>query len=62
MAVDMRGRKFAVGNEVAKGITLNQGGSAGIELCEVTRVEGDKVYLNDSPRAMKFPDRLLIIN
>lgn len=62
MAKDMRGIEFTIGDTVAKGITLNQAGSAGIQLCKVTRVDGEKVYLDDSSRPMKYPDRLLIVN
>jgi hypothetical protein len=35
--------------------------SAYIEVQIVTRVDGDKVYLNNSKRPMKFPERLAII-
>lgn len=61
MVTDMRGTEFTLGAEVAKGITLNQGGSAGIELCKVTQLDGEKVYLNGSNRPMKYPERLLIV-
>jgi len=61
MARDMRGTEFKVGQEVAKGITLNQQGSTGIKICKVTRIDGDKVYIDDSSRPMKFADRLLIL-
>lgn len=62
MATDMRGKEFKVGDTVAKGITLNQSGSAGIELCKVTIADGDRIHLDGSNRAMKYPNRLLIVN
>lgn len=62
MAKDMRGIEFTIGDTVAKGVTLNQAGSAGIDLCKVTRVDGDKIYLDDSKRPMRLPERLLVVN
>lgn len=62
MAKDMRGIEITIGDTVAKGVTLNQAGSAGIDLCKVTRVDGDKVYLDDSKRPMRLPERLLVVN
>lgn len=62
MAKDMRGIEITIGDTVAKGVTLNQAGSAGIDLCKVTRVDGDKIYLDDSKRPMRLPERLLVVN
>lgn len=61
MATDMRGKVFAIGLEVAKGVSLNRAGSAGIALCKVTNIDGDKIYLDNSPRAVQYPERLLIV-
>ena len=37
------------------------GKSPMIEICTVTKIKDGKMYLNDSKQAMRFPDRLLII-
>jgi hypothetical protein len=37
------------------------GNSPKLDICEVTRIEDGKIYLNDSKQAIRFPDQLLII-
>lgn len=37
------------------------GKSPMIEICTVTKIKDGKMYLNDSKQAMRYPDRLLII-
>lgn len=59
--VDVRGLEFAVGQLVARPIVMNAGGSVCISLCRVTRIENEKLYLDDSKQAMKFPGRLAIL-
>lgn len=61
MAVDVQGKAFAIGQKVAKAYTFFGGSSAAVEIVYVTKVDGDKVYLNDSKRPMNFPERLCIV-
>jgi hypothetical protein len=56
---DMKGFSFHVGCKVARPVLY--GKSPFIEICVVTRIENGKMYLNESKQAMKFPDRLLIV-
>lgn len=56
---DMKGFAFNVGCKVARAELW--GKSPRITICEVTRIENNKLYLDDSKQAMKYPDRLLII-
>ena len=56
---DMKGYAFNVGCTVARAVMY--GKSPMIDLCTVTRIENGKVYLDESKQAMKFPERLLIV-
>ena len=54
---DLLGRAFEVGQRVVRGETqFNY-----LRVCEVTRVDGLKVYLDGSSRPMKHLDRLAIV-
>jgi hypothetical protein len=55
----MKGFAFNVGCKVARAVLW--GKSPKLDICEVTRIEDGKIYLNDSKQAIRFPDRLLII-
>lgn len=57
--VDMQGFAFHEGCKVARPVVY--GKSPFIEICTVTKIKDGKMYLNDSKQAMRFPDRLLII-
>lgn len=57
--VDKRGKVIAVGQEVVRAI--KPGNSPYLEICKVTRVEGDNVYLDNSPRALNYPSRILVL-
>jgi len=59
-AKDVLGKKFKVGQNVARAFAFARL-SAYIEVQVVTKLDGDKVYLNDSKQPMKFPERLAII-
>lgn len=56
---DMMGFAFNVGCKVARAILW--GKSPILSICEVTSMKDGKVYLDNSKQAIKFPDRLLII-
>jgi hypothetical protein len=56
---DLMGFSFTLGCTVARPVLL--GKSPIIEICTVTRIEGNKLYLDNSKAAMKIPGRLLII-
>jgi hypothetical protein len=56
---DMKGFTFNVGCKVARAVMW--GKSPMLSICEVTRIESEKLYLDNSKQPIKFPDRLLII-
>ena len=56
---DMYGYEFNVGCKVARAVV--SGRSPFISICTVTRIEDNRLYLDDSPKAINFPNRLLII-
>jgi hypothetical protein len=56
---DMKGFTFNLGDEVARPVLW--GKSPHIELCKVTRIQDGKLYLDESKQAMRFPERLLIV-
>ena len=60
MAKDVPGKEFRAGQNIARAMCPNRL-SAYIEVQIITRVDGDKVYLDNSKRPMKFPERLAII-
>ena len=63
MAVlDMQGNEFKVGQTVACAAKLGVVDGLHIVLREVTRVTDTQVYLDNSNRAMHFPERLCIIS
>lgn len=55
----MKGFDFQEGCEVARAIM--SGKSPLITICTVTKIENGKMYLDHSKQAMKYPNRLLII-
>lgn len=61
MAVDVQGKTFEVGQKVARAAKYYQMDGLHIEIVPVTKVDGDKVYLNSSKRPMTFPERLCIV-
>jgi hypothetical protein len=61
MATDVQGREFAVGQTIARPEKIGID-SVAVKICKVTRIDGDKIYLDDSKQAIKFPERLAIIN
>ena len=56
---DMKGYAFNIGCTVARAVMY--GKSPMIDLCTVTRIENGKLYLDESKQAMRFPERLLIV-
>ena len=56
---DKFGFAFNEGCKVARAVMY--GKSPMIDICEVTRIEDGKLYLDGSKQAMRFPERLLII-
>lgn len=59
MVTDMEGFEFWVDCLVARPVI--QGNSPRIEICAVTRIEENKIYLDGSKQPIQFPERLLII-
>ncbi len=57
--LDMKGFAFNVGCTVARAVMW--GKSPKIDLCTVTRIDKDKLYLDDSKQHIRFPERLLIV-
>lgn len=58
-AKDKLGRKFKIGDQVAR--ATSSGRAVNLDICEVTRLEDGKVYLDNSKAHVHFPVRLLIV-
>jgi hypothetical protein len=56
---DMKGFAFNEGCKVARAVMW--GKSPKLDICTVTKIKDDKIYLDDSKQAIRFPERLLII-
>jgi hypothetical protein len=56
---DMKGFAFNEGCKVARAVLW--GKSPILDICTVTKIKDGKIYLDDSKQAMRFPERLLII-
>lgn len=54
--VDKRGFAFHVGCKIVRAV-----GDGVLDICTVTRIENNKIYLDDSKISIRFPNRLLII-
>ncbi len=61
MATDARGHTFHYGDRIAKADKLFQTDGLYVKECTVTKVDGDKVYIDDSARPLKHPERVMII-
>lgn len=60
MMKDKLGFAFSEGCKVARAVSSGRS-SVDLVICTVTRIEGDKLYLDGSKVAIRFPERLLII-
>ena len=56
---DMKGFAFNEGCKVARATLW--GKSPKLDICTVTKIKDGKLYLDDSKQAIRFPERLLII-
>jgi hypothetical protein len=56
---DMKGFAFNEGCKVARAVMW--GKSPKLDICTVTKIADGKIYLDDSKQAIRFPERLLII-
>jgi len=61
VATDVQGKEFVVGQQVAKAAKLYRADGLFVEVAEVTKINGDKVYLDNSLQPLKFPGRVAII-
>jgi hypothetical protein len=57
---DMQDRHFEIGDQVAYAHRV--GNTAYLDIRVVTRIEGGKLYLNNSKVAINFPHRLLNVS
>lgn len=55
--VDLLGNAFAIGDKVAK--SHQCGRASSIEIAEVSRIDGGRLYLSGSKVAIRYPSRLL---
>lgn len=53
---DKRGKVFHEGCEIVRAV-----GEGRLDICIVTKIEDDKLYLDNSKVPIKYPRRLLII-
>lgn len=58
--VDYRGVPLKVGQSVVRGKNLGYQ-KIGAEVRKIERIEGQKVYLNDSSVPLKFPERIVVV-
>jgi hypothetical protein len=56
---DVQGFTFTVGCRVARAVVW--GNSPRLEICTVTKIDGGKLYLDNSKQAIRALDRLVII-
>ncbi len=56
---DVQGFTFTVGCKVARAVIW--GNSPRLEICTVTKIDGGKLYLDNSKQAIRALDRLVII-
>ena len=56
---DLKNVPFHVGCRVARAVMW--GKSPRIDICTVTRIQDGKLYLDESKVAMRYPERLLIV-
>lgn len=56
---DVVGQAICEGSTVVRAVI--RGNSPAMEVCTVTKVENGKVYLDNSPRAVIYTDRLCVI-
>jgi hypothetical protein len=56
---DKQGFTFTVGCKVARAVLW--GNSPHLEICTVTKIDGGKLYLDNSKQAIRALDRLVII-
>jgi acyl carrier protein len=61
MVNDMLGRQFQISDNVARARSRSTS-SGDIQISTVTRVDGDKVFLDNSKVPLNYPERVLIIN
>ena len=61
MATDVQGKTFEVGQKVARAVKIGAVDGVKVVITEVTKVDGDKIYLDNSPQPIKFPARLAIL-
>ena len=57
---DMLCKPIDVGDKVVR--AFSSGRAVNIEIVEVTKIEEDKIYLNNSKVPVNFPGRLLVVN
>ena len=56
---DMMGYAFNEGCKVARAVLW--GKTPRIDICVVTSIKDGKIYLDDSRQAIRYPERLLIV-
>lgn len=60
IAKDFRGQEFTVGQQVVRACV--SGSSPYLNICEVTKIEDGKVYLDHSPQALVHTNRVMILS
>ena len=62
MPLDVMGKQFAVGQTIVRPVSVNAGGSCGLQVRTVSKIAGGKLYLNGSNSPIKFPNTLAIVS
>jgi len=53
---DIKGNSFHVGCKIVRAVS-----DGFLQFCEVTRIEDTKLYLDNSKVAIRYPNRLLVV-
>lgn len=61
MALDAQKKEFIVGQKVARAAKMFRVDGLYVEVVDVTKIVGDKIYLANSPQPLRFPNRVVII-
>ena len=62
MITDVRGKAYVVGHRVARADKMFKTDGLFVKIVEVTRIDGEKLYIDHSKQPIKFPDRMCIIS
>lgn len=60
--IDAQGKQYQVGQKVARASKFYRVDGLYVAIVKVTAIKDSKVYINDSVRPVKFPERMVIMS